>query len=294
MELYLINKNNQTLNLLNNKNKFILKAAEALHGVETDIAELDSPYIDGAEIESVRALPRGIELTFKLRGNIKQSIDYFTSYVKSKQFVTLREKDGDRDIIIKGVATIPPYTRMVQSCEITLTIYCGQPYWEDAELIADALAKEMDLLNFPTEGQYFTVTGRPFGAIDLDMEKTFENNSDVAVGMIIKLLALGSVESPRITCSTGEQLGWYMELDLTLQPNDEIEISTVKGNKYILINGLETYKNEPILNNFNFQGYDWLQLEQGSNTFNITSLKNGERVPAENVYFTINYKGRYE
>lgn len=294
MELYLINKSNQALNLLNNKSKFVLKAAEALHGVETDIAELDSPYTDGAEIESVRTLPRGIELTFKLRGNVKASLDYFTSYVKSKQFVTLREKEGGRDIIIKGVATIPPYTRMLQSCEITLTIYCGQPYWEDAELIADALAKEMDLLNFPIEGQHFTLEGRPFGAISLDMEKTFNNNSDVAVGMVFKMLALGSVESPRITCSTGEQLGWYMQLDINLDTNDEIEISTIKGNKYILINGLEEYKGEPILNNFDFLGRDWLQLEQGSNTFNITSLINGVRVPAENIYFTINYKGRYE
>lgn len=294
MELILINKNGQSLDLLNSKHRFILKSAEALHGIETDIAETESPYTDGSEIESVRALPRGIELTFKLRGNVKQAIDYFTSVVKSKQWVTLREIENGRDITIKGIATIPPYTRMVQSCEIALSIYCGQPYWQDAELIVDALAKEIELLNFPMEGQYFTLTGRPFGAIDTDMEKTFENNSDVAVGMQLEILALGSVVNPRITCNSGEQLGWYMQLNLTLKANDEVIINTVKREKSITINGLETYNNEPILNALEFQGLDWLQLEQGSNIFNITSEINGERVPSETVYFTVKYRGRYE
>ena len=294
MELYLINKNNQTLDLLKNKTKFILKSVEALHGVETEISDTESPYTDGSEIDNVRVLPRGIEMTFILRGNIKDSIDYFTSFIKSKQFVTLREIEKGRNIEIRGIATIPPYSRMMQKCEISLSIYCNQPYWEDAELIADSLAKEIDLLYFPLEGQYFTVTGRPFGALDTDMEKEFINNSDVAVGMLFELLALGEVVNPRISCSTGEQNGWYMQLNLTLQGNDELQINTVKGKKYITINGLETYNNDPILNYLEFVGNNWLQLEQGSNTFNITEMIDGERKPANNIYFTVNYKGRYE
>ena len=84
MQLTLINKSNQVLDLLNNRDKFILVAAEGLHGIETDIAESETPYVDGSTVESVKALPRGIELTFTLRGNIKASVDYFTSIVKSK------------------------------------------------------------------------------------------------------------------------------------------------------------------------------------------------------------------
>lgn len=289
MKLLLINKNNQTLDLLNNKDKILLKAAEALHGIETDISEAESPYADGSEIVGVRALPRGIELTFKLRGDVKASIDFFKSYVKSKQFVTLREIDGNRDIIIKGVATIPPYTRMMQSCEIVLSIYCGQPYWEDLNYIVGVISQTIDLLNFPVEGQYFTITGRPFGVIDTSLTKTFINEGDVNVGMQLKLLALGTVVNPRISCSTGEQNGWYMQLNLTLNSNDEIIINTVKGNKYITINGNEYINDEPILDYLEFQGNDWLQLEQGANTFNI-SASGGDNY----IYFNIVYKGRYE
>lgn len=291
MQLTLINKNNQVLDLLNNRDKFILSAAEGLHGIETDIAESETPYTDGATVESVKALPRGIELTFTLRGDIKTSIDYFTSIVKSKQYVTLQELGGERDIAIKGIATIPPYSRMLRTCKITLTIYCAQPYWEDLNYMAVALGQYISLLNFPTVGQYFTAVGRPFGTIDTDLTKTLTNESDTTVGMLIELVALGEVVNPRISCDTGEQKGWYMQLNLTLQANDELVISTVKGNKYITINGLETYEDEPILNKLEWRGNDWLQLETGENIFSATTDGGATN---SNVYFSFVYKGRYE
>lgn len=291
MRLTLTNKNNQVLDLLGSRDKFILAAAEGLHGIETDIAESETPYTDGATVDSVRALPRGIELTFILRGNIKASIDYFTSIVKSKQLVTLREVDGERDIAIKGIATVPPYSLMLQMCKITLSIYCSQPYWEDAAYMVETISQYIDLLCFPQGGQYFTASGRPFGAINTDLTKTIYNNSDTAVGMLIQIVALANVVNPRISCSTGEQNGWYMRLNTTLQADDAIEISTVKGNKYITINGDDTYNGEPIINFLEWHGNDWLQLETGANTFSVTTEGGATN---SNVYFDLIYKGRYE
>jgi len=295
MQLLLTNKQGQTLDLLNSRNHFILYKAEALHGINTDISENNSPYIDGTIIESVRALPRSIELGFKIVGDVQESINYITNFIKSKQYVTLEEITDDRDITIKGIATIPPYTRMLQACALTLTIYCGQPYWEDAQYLVDVLTQFLDLLYFPVEGQYFTETGRPFGAIDTDMEKTFINNSDTSVGMLIELLVLnGTIVNPRINCNSGDQVGWYMQLNLTLQENDELQINTVRGQKYITINGSDTYNGEPILNYLKFNGNDWLQLETGENSFNIKADINGVIEAPTNAYFTITYKGRYE
>jgi hypothetical protein len=291
MRLTLTNKNNQVLDLLGSRDKFILSAAEGLHGVDTEIGGSETPYTDGALIESVKALPRGIELTFTLRGNIKASVEHFTSVVKSKQFVTLREIDGARDISIKGIATVPPYTRMLQTCKITLTIYCGQPYWEDTAYIVETISEYIDMLCFPREGQYFPVIGRPFGALDTDLTKTFTNISDTSVGMRISIVALGEVVNPRISCGTGEQAGWYMQLNATLKANDEVEISTVKGEKYIKINGEETYNGEPLLNLLEWHGDDWLQIETGENTFSVTTAGGATN---SNLYFDLIYKGRYE
>lgn len=289
MELILTNKNGQTLDLLNNENRFVLKKCDALHGIDTDIATAESPYLDGTLIEGVRALPRGISMTFKVIPDIRESIDFFTAIVKSKQYVTLTEIENGREISIKGIATIPPYTRMMAACEITLDIYCGQPYWEDLQTVVGDIAMFLPLLFFPVAGQYFTPTGRPFGAVDTDLKKTFHNDGDTSVGMRILITALGEVQNPRISCSTGEQNGWYMQLNLTLEQNDEVEISTVRGNKYIKINGSTVFDGAPVLSYLTFNGTDWLQLETGENTFNVTATTG-----ADDVYFTIQYKRRYE
>lgn len=289
MKLILTNKNGETLDLLNNDNYFILSKCDELHGINTEIATADSPYLDGAIIENVKALPRGISMTFKVIPDIRESIDFFTAIVKSKQYVTLTETENGREITIKGIATIPPYTRMAAACEIQLDIYCGQPYWEDAQAVINAISMYIDLLFFPTQGQYFTITGRPFGAIDLDLTKTFDNDGDATVGMNILITALDTVVNPRISCSTGAQNGFYMQLNLTLQQHDEVEINTVRGQKYIKINGSETYNGLPVLSYLTFVGTDWLQLETGENTFNVTATSG-----ADNVYFTISYKRRFE
>lgn len=291
MKLILTNKNGQILDLLGNRDKFILTGAEGLHGIETDIAESETPYTDGSTVESVRALPRGIELTFALRGNIKNSIDFFTGIVKSKQTVTLRETDGDRDISISGIATVPPYSRMLSACKITLSIYCPQPYWENVNNIVIAISEYVNMLYFPDAGQHFTEEGRPFGAIDTTLTKTFTNASDTAVGMIINLVALGEVVNPRISCSTGEQNGWFMRLNVTLRLNDELQICTVKGQKSITINGRDIYNGSPILNALEWEGEDWLQLETGENTFSVTTEGAATN---SNVYFSLIYRGRYE
>ena len=166
MKLTITNKAGETLDLLNNTDKFVLFEAEGLHGIETEINETESPYMDGTIVEHVKALPRGIELKFKITGDVKETLDFFTKTVKSKQRATLTEEEDGKEITINGIITIPPYTRMSQSCEIAISLYCGQPYWEDLKKVIDAIASAIDLLNFPIEGQYFTALGRPFGALE--------------------------------------------------------------------------------------------------------------------------------
>lgn len=288
MKLILTNKDGKQLDLLNNDSRFILSACDALHGIDTDIITAENPYVDGAEVENVKALPRGISMTFKLIPDIRASLDFFTSVIKSKQYVTLTEEENEREITIRGIATIPPYSRMMAACEIKLDIYCGQPYWEDLQRISAAIGMIIPLLYFPYEtGQYFTPIGRPFGTVDLDATKTFVNDGDVAVGMNILITALNDVENPRISCSSGEQNGWWMQLNLTLQANDEVEINTERGNKYIKINGSTEYDGKPVVSYLEFSGNDWLQLETGENTFNILPV-------SEDVFFTITYRRRWE
>ena len=124
----------------------------------------------------------------------------------------------------------------------------------------------------------------------MEMEQTFDNNGDASVGMRILINAIGGdVENPRISCSSGEQNGWWMQMNMTLPENAELEICTIKGNKYIKMNGQDTFNGTPLLQYLTFNGLDWLQLETGENTFNATATS-GE----DHVYFTMIYKRKYE
>jgi hypothetical protein len=114
--------------------------------------------------------------------------------------------------------------------------------------------------------------------------------------MNIKINALAPITNPCIACSSGTQEGWYMWLNVSLAINDEIEINTTKGNKYIKINGSTIFNGQPVLSYFHFVGNDWLQLETGPNTFNVgiyDAVRN-QVIPTEGIYFTISYKRRYE
>lgn len=300
MKLTLTNKDGAVLDLLNNKKYFILTKTSNFHGVDTDIITSESPYLDGAIIDHVKANPRGISMTFNLVPDIKRSIDFFTSYVKSKQWVTLTETEGGMSRKIEGIATLNPYSRMESMCKIELSIYCGQPYWRDAQDIVSGISMYIALLNFPHEkGQYFTAVdgkkgGRVFSVIDTNAEKTIENDGDASVGMTIHATALGDVSNPRISCSSGDQVGWYMQMNIDLKENDELEICTERGNKYITLNGSGTYNGVPLLSLLEFVGEDWLQLETGKNTFNVGSYVNGKLVTTDRLYFTIVYRRKFQ
>lgn len=297
-DLVFKNKYNQQLSLLHNTDKLILIGAESLHGVDLSFAENESPYIDGSRIDNVRAMPRGILLTFALRGNVEESREYFKSFIKSKQNASLIEiRDDGTEILINGVAKIPPYTHMARTTTIQLELYCGQPYWEDVEYLIETISEVVDLLYFPMGGIPFgkinndtgEVIGRPFGEISVLKEDTIHNDGDIAVGMTIEIVALSTIKNPKIACSTGEQNGWYMKVNVTMRPNDIIEINTTKSQKSITYNGNSTINGVPVLSLLEFQGKDWLQLETGDNTFNVLSDDD-----VFDAYFNIFAKRRFE
>ena len=289
MDLIFENKNGQRLDLLNNRKYFKLIAAEGLHGVETDFSETENPYTDGAELDNVRALPRGIALKFALCGDVAASLDIFHAVVKSKQVGKIYKVEENRETKIEGRVTVPPYSRLSNAVTVELHLYCGMPYWEDVQELIGTISEVVDLLYFPEAGRGFPESGVPFGEINLEKEQTITNDGDTSVGLTIVINAQGDVKNPRISCSTGSQNGWYMQLNIDLRDGDEVVISTHKRNKSIMINRSAYINGVPILSLLEYVGDDWLQLETGENTFNITS--DTERPP---IYFYIYFTRRWE
>ena len=235
MELIFENASGQRLDLLRNRNKFALIAAEGLHGVETDFSETESPYIDGADIDNVRALPRGIALKFQFTGDVAAGLDFFHSVVKSKQIGKLIKNERGRETKVEGRVTVPPYTRLTNPVTVEMQIYCGQPYWEDVQQLVGTISEIIDLLYFPESGRGFPEEGVPFGVLNIEKTQKITTDGDASVGLTIVINALGTVENPRISCSSGSQNGGYMKINTTLDDGDEVIISTHRRNKFITI-----------------------------------------------------------
>jgi len=289
MELIFENKNGQRLDLLNNRKYFTLIAAEGLHGVDVDFTETENTYADGSVVDHARALPRGIALKFALRGDVAASLDIFHAVVKSKQIGKLIKREGERETKIEGRVTVPPYTRISDAVAVELHLYCGQPYWEDTEELVGSIAEILDLLYFPEEGRGLPEAGVPFGVTNNELTQKIINDGDTSVGFTLVINAFGEVVNPRIACASGEQNGYYMSLNTTLNDGDEVIISTHKNAKAITING-SAYKNGvPVLSLLEYVGKEWLQLETGENEFNIVTENEDTK-----AYFNIYFSRRWE
>ena len=295
MDLILKNAKGEELNLLHNQ-YFVVKSVEALHGTALSYSETESPYIDGSDVNNVRAMPRGILFTLVLIGDISASRDAITAFAKSKQAASLREVTEKRDITIKGFLRVPTYTRMMRQSTMQVELYCNRPYWSDTAQMIEEIGERIRMLYFPIGGVPFGIItddspapiGRVFGVINIDREKTIVNDGDAETGMVIEIVATGTVKNPKISCSTGSQNGWSMAVAATMQQNDIITIDTTAGQKSIKYNGGDTYGGVPILSLLSFVGDDWLQLEVGTNTFNVES--DGDF----NAYFDIKFKRVFE
>ena len=275
-----------------------ITAIEGLHGVDNEFSSSTSPYVDGDVVNHIRTNPRTITLTYALKTPIEASLSYFNSIVKSKQKAKLVEtrEDGSK-IEIEGIVTVPTYTRLSEQVAIQIQLYCSEPYWKDALTVVADVSTIIDMHYFPYEneakllandgGLAFPERGIPLGELDVNSRKIITNEGDVATGMIVQMVALDTIINPNIT---RDNYNW-IEVKTTMNPNDWIEISTVRGNKYVKSN-----RKDIGLANIVYSGNDWLQIETGSNEFygiardplNPDQLKNSA------IYFSIFYKRKWQ
>lgn len=309
IQLEFINSKNVSMNAIYNP-FMTLSAVDQLHGVDNEYSTSTSPYFDGDYVNHTRTSPRTITLTYSLKTPIEDSLNYFNSIVKSKQKATLIEtKDDGTQIKIEGIVTVPPYTRWSDTCAIQIQLYCSKPYWRDVQAIVEDISNVINKHWFPYEsvealqnldgGLAFphpqedkmpyiekktgaVYTGIPFGVYDLDATKGFTNNGTKSVGMIIEIVALGTVTNPRISKVNSDE-NEFIGVNMKLEMGDWIRINTNKGEKSV------TNADGEIYNEVVYSGNDWLQLDTGYNELSITSQEG-----TGNMYFTIYFNQEWQ
>lgn len=244
--------------------------------LNSNVASVVVPYMDGDVVNSVQAQPREVTLYLRLKqsAGIQAAERYVMKYVKPKLSGTLHIVCDDMDIRLEGIVTAVDLPRFTQGCTMAVTLYCAMPYWVDSEAVQAEISPIINMHHFPVS---FPEEGIVLGTFDNDLSQHLVNRGDVETGMKISMIATGEVVNPRLTAEDGRFIG----INDTLQENDEVIINTVKGEKSITKNGVN------IMNKI-AEGSHFLQLQTGDNRFTISADEG-----VNSIYFTLEYKRLY-
>ncbi len=261
---------------------FNLTAIDGFTTLQSNLASVTVPFVDGDTLTNIQAQPRSVVLYLRLKetAKIETAKRYILQYVKPKLQGSLQLQQDGRNIELAGTVEAIELPRFEQGCTMQITLHCSQPYWQDVDFVVAEISQIIDLHYFPIPegGLAFPTEGVPFGAYDDDLTQTLENEGDVQTGMLITIIALGDVTNPRIY---NTQTGEYIGITDTLAGNDAVTISTIKGQKTITKNGVN------IIDKIT-AGSTFLQLDTGTNEFTIQADSG-----IDNVYFTLTFKQLY-
>lgn len=280
MKLDYITPKGDVLKLTDN-DKFQLSNVDGLTMASVAISSSTIGNIDGDFVNSKRTIPRSIIFDLTMEGNVNENLRYVMRFIKPKQKAVLRRTIDGEVMTISGIVESIEAPRFSQKVVLQVSIYCSEPYWTYQEPTFTEIGEALDLhyfTNYEDDMLFFEDEGAPFGEIDLTKTQTIFNNGDVDVGMIIRIIATGNVKNPTIYKEDGSFIG----VNLTMTANDEVVISTIKGQKYIRYNGTN------ILNKLK-DGSSWIQLDAGATKLTIDS----DEATESNVYFLLEYQERF-
>lgn len=219
-----------------------------------------------------------IDLMIRQSVSVEEARAYILRHIKPKQAATLLLtydlSGAEQSKAISGRVSHIDMPRFSDQVAMQITLYCSQPYWEDAVFIVKYISDIID-------AHRFEITWHqplPMGIYDMTRTREIMNEGDAAVGMVVTITAQGAVKNPALYNNlTGEYIG----ITDTLAVGDEVVINTIRGQKSITKNGVN------VLSKLR-TGSTWLQLDVGSNIL-LVDADSG----ASEMYFALTFKQAY-
>lgn len=287
IELLYISKWGAQLNLTDDPHFWLMNVDGLTEGT-TDIYSETVGGIDGDIVNNIQARPRMIIFDLRVASgvNVEEAKRHVLSVVKLKQPCTIQWTQNNRVWTITGFVESAVMPRFSDEVTMQISIHCEKPFWEDVDDTIAEINEYLNLHYFTNEPQgmlYFPDEGLPFGEYDMSRTRTFDNTGDVAVGMVIEVLAYKTVTNPIIHAQGGAYFGvGYDDKPLTMSAGDKLVIDTNSGQKSVKLNGVSVLsKVKPFST--------WLQLDAGENEFSVES----EDAEIDNMTFSISFKQRY-
>ncbi len=262
------------------KTEFFLVSLEGVYSMKNAVHTSQNATTDGSSYEGETLEQRNIVITANIRRNYRENRDYLSRvFKKGAEGTFYHTEDGqtrkikyrveDIDIADKGV--IRP---------AVISLICPDPYFKDDEATHIEMAGWESCFEFPLE---IPEEGMEFGTRAKETIKVVDNDSTTPIGIKMTVIAEDVVVNPSVmNVTTGETL----KLLCTMQPGDQIVITTEQGNiDVVLYRGREETDYNYTVDEEN-EGY--VQLETGRNYINYTADEGGDYM---NVNF--DFENRY-
>lgn len=302
MNLKYVSARGDILPLVNNPN-FVVTNIDGHTTIASSLSSSVIGGVDGDTVNNVQAQPRQIIIDLRIKSavNVETAKREILKVIKPKQAGALIWEQNDKAVTISGVVESINMPRWTDAAVMQITLHCAQPYWEDVDAIIGKISEAVDLHYFTDNSfdmLYFPDDGITLGEYDTIRTKSFHNAGDVSVGLEITIVALDTVTNPIIYDQNGNYFGVGYEYEsesggagigtawvsnpLVMQAGDNVVITTHKGHKMVLFNGV------PVLDKIK-PNSTWLQLAAGDNQFAV----NSDDESVNNMTFSLVYKQRY-
>ena len=276
------------------KSGFSVLGIEGLGPCKADINSTEVATNDGSLFNSARVNSRNIviKLGFLYNPTIEDTRQLSYKYFPIKKRICLIFETDSRSCFIYGYVESNEPDIFSANEGTQISVVCPDPYFyslEEGSIVFSGVESDFE---FEFCNDSLTDDTIEMGEIKNYTSQTIEYSGDTENGIQITVHALGDVTNITIyNTDTREVMAISTDKIQAMTGSgisigDDIIISTVKGNKYIMLLRGGTYIN--ILNCLD-KNADWFQLAKGSNTFAYTA-----QTGVQNLEFIVTNQTLYE
>lgn len=260
--------------------EFFLVSLDGVYKMKNSVNTSQNATSDGSSYSGETLEQRNIVITVNIRRNYRANREFLSRVFKPKsEGVFYHTEDGETRKISYRVEDIEIADKGIIRPAV-ISLICTDPYFKDENPQHIEMSNWEGRFEFPIE---IPEEGMEFGVRIKETIKVVDNNSTMAIGIKMTILAEDVVVNPMIMNVTTRET---LKLLCTMQSDDQIIITTEQGNiDIILIRDGEEIDYNYVVDEDN-EGY--VQLETGRNYINYTAESGSDYM---SVYF--DFENRY-
>ncbi|MBU5418739.1 phage tail family protein [Acetanaerobacterium sp. MSJ-12] len=254
-----------------------LKDATGLTSAAYEVSTQRQDGMDGESWQSSCAQKRNIVITAAIKGEYAAQRERLFGFFQPRERGTLTYwEQGGREKVIDYQVESVEFALQGKTRDVSISLICPYPLFRAPERSVVNMAYWEPLVRFPF------VYGAPIMTARRIAERIVEvqNDQNVACDLTITFVARGPVKDPSLA-ELGS--GGKLALALEMAEGDTVVVTTGRGQKRTLLNGISHPEIWPLAN-------DWIQLYPGKNTYQYGAKQGVEHLDVK-LEYTLEYWG---